>query len=55
MILDQLENFLRYAPIHPGFQAASDYLKNSSIKDFKEGKETIDGKRLYALAMDTQG
>jgi biofilm protein TabA len=55
MILDQLENFLRYAPIHPGFQAASDYLKNSSIKDFKEGEETIDGKRLYALAMDTQG
>jgi biofilm protein TabA len=55
MILDRLENFRRYASIHPGFQAAFSYLQNSFIKDFKEGKETIDGQRLYALAMDTQG
>ncbi len=55
MILDRLENFMQYAPIHPGFQAAFDYLKNSSIKGFNEGKETIDGKRLFALAMETRG
>jgi YhcH/YjgK/YiaL family protein len=55
MILDRLENFQHYASIHPGFQAAFNYLENSSINDFKDGKETIDGKRLYALAMDTQG
>jgi biofilm protein TabA len=55
MILDQLENFPRYTSLHPGFQDAFDFLKKSSIKDFKEGKETIDGKRLFALGMDTRG
>jgi biofilm protein TabA len=55
MILDRLENFICYASIHPGFQAAFDYLNNTSIKEFKAGKETIDGSRLFALAMDTQG
>ena len=55
MILDRLENFMHYMPVHPGFQAALDYLKNSTIKDFKTGKETIDGQRLFALAMDPPG
>jgi YhcH/YjgK/YiaL family protein len=55
MILDRLENFLRYESVHPGFKVAFTYLKNSSIKDFKKGKETIDGDRLYALAMATKG
>jgi biofilm protein TabA len=55
MILDHLENSLRYASVHPGFQAALNFLKSSSIQDFKDGKETIDGKRLFALAMDTKG
>jgi len=55
MILDRLENFMQYVSIHPGFQAAFNYLKNNTIKDLKTGKETIDGRRLFALAMDTQG
>ena len=55
MILDRLDNFMHYAPIHPGFQAAFNYLKKNSIKDFKAGQENIDGKRLFALAMDTPG
>ena len=55
MILDRLENFLLYASIHPGFQTAFEFLRNRSIKDFKEGKETIDGQRMFALGMDTQG
>ena len=55
MILDHLENCLRYTSIHPGFEAAFNFLKNSSVQDFKEGKKTIDGERLFALAMDTKG
>jgi len=55
MILDRLENFPRYVSIHPGFKSAFEFLRNSFIKDFSEGKNTIDGQRMFALAMDTQG
>ena len=55
MILDRLENSMRYVPLHPGFEAAFNFLKQSSLNDFKEGKEHIDGDRLYALAMATKG
>ena len=55
MILDRLENAMRYALLHPGFEAAFNFLKQSSINGFKEGKDQIDGDRLFALAMTTKG
>jgi YhcH/YjgK/YiaL family protein len=55
MILDRFENAMRYAPIHPGFEAAFDFFKKSSLNEFKEGKDQIDGDRLFALAMATKG
>jgi beta-galactosidase beta subunit len=38
MILDRLENSMRYVPLHPGFEAAFNFLKQSSLNEFKEGK-----------------
>ena len=55
MILDCLENAKRYASVHPGFEAAFNFLKQNSLNDFKEGKKQIDGDRLFALALTTQG
>jgi YhcH/YjgK/YiaL family protein len=55
MILDRLENSLRYAPLHPGFETAFNFLKKSSLNEFKEGKDRLDGERLFALAMTTKG
>lgn len=55
MILDRLENAMRYAPVHPGFEAAFHFLKQNSLNGFKEGKDQIDGDRLFALALTTKG
>jgi len=55
MILDRLENAKRYAPVHPGFEAAFNFLKQNSLTEFKEGKKHIDGDRLFALAVTTEG
>ena len=32
MILDRLENAMRYAPVHPGFEAAFNFLKQSFVQ-----------------------
>ena len=55
MILDRLENAKRYVPVHPGFEAAFSFLKQSSLNEFKEGKKQIDGERLFALALNAKG
>ena len=55
MILDRLENAMRYAPLHPGFETAFKFLQKSALSEFKQGKEQLDGERLFALAMTTKG
>jgi biofilm protein TabA len=55
MILDRLANAKRYAPVHPGFEAAFNFLNQNSLAEFKEGKKHIDGDRLFALAVTTKG
>ena len=55
MILDRLENAKRYVPVHPGFEAAFNFLKQNALAEFKEGKKHIDGDRLFALAVATKG
>jgi len=55
MILDRLENAKRYVPVHPGFDAAFNFLKQNALAEFKEGKKNIDGDRLFALAVTTKG
>ena len=47
MIVDRLDNAERYAPLHPGFRAAFEYLKSEAWKPLAAGKHGIDGKRLF--------
>lgn len=48
MILDRLDNWERYTPLHPGFKAAFDYLRAHELAGVPDGKHAIDGDRLYA-------
>ncbi len=55
MIFDSLTHSSRYLPLHPGFEAGFKFLKNHSIEQLKDGKNVIDGDRLFALGMATEG
>jgi len=55
MIFDSLTHSKRYLPLHPGFEAGFKFLQNLSIEKLKDGKNEIDGDRLFALSMATEG
>lgn len=55
MILDSLNNYSRYTALHPGFAIGFKFLKNHPLEEFREGKQEIDGDRLYALGMALNG
>ena len=55
MIFDSLNHSRRYLPLHPGFDAGFKFLKNLSVEQLKDGKNEIDGERLFALSMATEG
>jgi len=48
MILDQLDDLARYAPLHPGFAAAAEWLKGRDLAALPPGRQPVDGDRLYA-------
>lgn len=49
MVLDRLQNWPRYALLHPGFEAAFRWLTEARIAELPTGKQPIDGERLYVL------
>ena len=49
MILDTLAQADRYAPIHPGFAAAFQFLRTAKFADLATGRNEIDGDRLYVV------
>ena len=55
MIFDSLTHSRRYLPLHPGFEAGFNFLKDHSTGQLKDGKNEIDGERLFALGMATEG
>ena len=55
MIFDSLKNSRRYLPLHPGFETGFKFLNNHSLEQLKDGKTLIDGDRLFALGMATEG
>jgi YhcH/YjgK/YiaL family protein len=55
MILDSLNNSERYFAIHPKLKNGFEFLKNYPIAELKEGKHIIDGDRLFAIGMATEG
>lgn len=55
MILDNIKNSVRYFALHPGFEPAFKFLKSPSMANLKEGKQLIDGERLFALGTASKG
>ena len=49
MIIDRLECASSYLHTHPGFAAAFDYLRRTSVAELPAGKHPIDGDRLYLV------
>ncbi len=55
MILDALTNEERLRKLHPGFGAAFQFLQGTNLSELPEGRQEIDGSRLYALVIRGQG
>jgi YhcH/YjgK/YiaL family protein len=55
MILDVVANEERLAKVHPGFGPALEYLRRTNLSQLPEGRQEIDGSRLYALVIRGQG
>jgi YhcH/YjgK/YiaL family protein len=55
MILDTLENAVRYESIHPRFKQAFDFLKNNDLKTLSFGKHELDGNNLFANVVEITG
>jgi YhcH/YjgK/YiaL family protein len=54
MILDTLAAATRYERVHPGFQAAFDFLQSAS-EGLADGRHEIDGERLFAIVAHSAG
>jgi YhcH/YjgK/YiaL family protein len=55
MILDTLSNDERLTKLHPGFGAALEFLRGANVSQLPEGRQEIDGSRLYAMVIRGQG
>lgn len=55
MILDQLQNWKRYAAVHPGFTAAFEFLNRNDLATLTAGRHPIDNEKLYALVIQENG
>jgi len=55
MILDHLDNWRRYAALHPGFEGAFAFLERKDLVDLSAGQHPIEGEYLYALVIKEDG
>ncbi len=55
MILDTLANASRYFSLHPRFKQAFEWLHSQRLADIPNGRQEIDGDRLYASVMREAG
>jgi len=49
MIIDTLAQASCYEPLHAGFKAAFDFLRDTDLSSLAQGRTEIDGDRLFAL------
>jgi YhcH/YjgK/YiaL family protein len=54
MIVDTLDHSEQYISLHPRFQAAFAFLKNTDLHALPEGRLEIDGTNLFALTQNYQ-
>ena len=55
MIIAKLPDASMYQAVHPGFEAAFQFLRETDLAGFVDGKRTIDGDRLFAVASQAPG
>ncbi len=55
MVLDSLANAARYYALHPAFQKAFDFIKNTDFSSQQTGKIVIDGDNLFINHADCCG
>ncbi len=55
MIIDVLDNWIRYEKMHPGFAEAFIFLRRPDLKDLPLGRHDIDGDRVYAIVARDPG
>lgn len=55
MILDSLIYTEQYLALHPGFDAAFRYLRESPLESLSPGRHPIEGERLFAIAASETG
>ncbi|MEQ8791224.1 MAG: YhcH/YjgK/YiaL family protein [Pirellulaceae bacterium] len=55
MIVDYLENAARYTPLHPGLAAGFAFLRSANLASLPDGKQEIDGERLFAIIARDEG
>ncbi|RYD55976.1 MAG: DUF386 domain-containing protein [Sphingobacteriales bacterium] len=55
MIIDSLQNAVRYKSLHPLFAKAFEYVLSQSSEQFKSGSIQIDGDKLKAIAIEANG
>jgi biofilm protein TabA len=55
MILDVVANEEQLKKLHPGFGPALQFLRRADLSQLPEGRQEIDGSRLYALVIRGQG
>ncbi|PKP40555.1 MAG: YhcH/YjgK/YiaL family protein [Bacteroidetes bacterium HGW-Bacteroidetes-12] len=54
MILDHINNYKKYQPLHPNFKLGFDFIKNFNPSNYKEGKNEILGDEVFALVANLQ-
>ena len=55
MVLSPLNKADRYVALHPGFAAAFSFLQRRELDQLPDGRNEIDGPRLYAMVIRKQG
>ena len=55
MILDRLENAENYYDMHPGFEKAFSFLRQSGLAELPFGRYEIDGDRIFCMLSKDQG
>ncbi|HUZ46723.1 MAG TPA: YhcH/YjgK/YiaL family protein [Terriglobia bacterium] len=53
--MDDITNEERWRKLHPGFAAAFRFLRETKLDQLPDGRQEIDGSRLYALVVRGQG
>lgn len=55
MVLDSLQNAHRYYTLHPLFEKAFRFLKETDLMELSQGQQAIEGRKLFAIISEGTG